>query len=290
MSQGTGSASSQAGEAALDARKKLLEVQKLKAEVAAAQRPWWKRAFQEGKAPEWITAAVAVGTVTVVLTNGYFSASRERLAAEGDRLAVEKIDMEQKRDRATAELAAKEKELADVKQRLNPFEKEQEAIEQLRKFKADNVMVQFSTDFQFDGVSLWVHRSRWDVSWDTLRKKNKYPPPASLANARDLFEPLAKFRKLKGVKIDGVQLSKGDLAALSVASGAESIGLKNCGLTNETLDALKLPESTRYLFLQASPLTFLQSFRDLRALSTSVCGTAPSRTTPWAACLTSSQT
>ena len=134
----------------LDERKKQLEIEKLEQEIqfAKADQKWWRKSVRDVKLSEWLTAAVALVTVIVVFSTGYFNASRERLAAQGDRLHVEKLEMEGKRDRLSSEIVVKEAELQELKSKVQPFEKENAALLSLRQLNdPGRFYVEISSDW-----------------------------------------------------------------------------------------------------------------------------------------------
>jgi hypothetical protein len=120
--------------AALEVEKARLEVEKLKEEVETARegRSWWRRSIRDVKLSEWVTAIAAVVALGAAFWTGWFSATRERNAAQGDRLEVERIHLENRKEKLVADVAAKEKDLAEVRARLLPFEEEQAALRELR--------------------------------------------------------------------------------------------------------------------------------------------------------------
>jgi hypothetical protein len=150
------------GDGDLESRKKLAEIAKLKAEATKLgnEQRWLWTFVRAVKLTEWVTAISAILLVYGGWYSGLFNAMRERLETDKNRLAVEKIDLEQKREKLGTEVAAKERELADIKARLAPFERQQRAIQGIHSLGNESkaMWAEFKTDARLDEISVSLHR------------------------------------------------------------------------------------------------------------------------------------
>jgi hypothetical protein len=138
-----------------------LEIQKLQEEINGIRydRRWFTATMRNVKVTEWVTAAVACTALVMAFWTGIFDATRQRLEAQQERLAVEKIHLQQLKAKLTEEVAGKTRDLETLTRRLQPFEREQVAIEKLRKLQEADLLVQLDADYGFDGIK--VSMTHW---------------------------------------------------------------------------------------------------------------------------------
>lgn len=160
--------------AALENRKKQLEIEKLEEEVKTSRegREWWRKSIREVKLSEWVTAIAAIVALAVAFWTGLFNSTREKLSAQADRLAIEQIELLQKKEKLGDDVAVKEKELTAIKERLLPYEQESDAIRQLRELKSKFLRVSFAITPDYDGHRVTIDGLDEKLDWSFTSKSS----------------------------------------------------------------------------------------------------------------------
>jgi hypothetical protein len=239
-----------ADEDALDVRKKHAEIAKIEAEVAklANEQRWFWSAVKGVKLTEWVTATAAVAIVVTGWFSGFFNATRERLETDKNRLGMEKIELERQKEKIGHEIAARERELADVRTRLLPFEQEAAAIQSLRDLKNKLIEVRFSVTPAFDGYKVRIEGRDPKLDWDAPRVARLNPHVSSA------LEAVNRLRSLKGLLVDGLRMKSADLQVAGQHSELEDVRLINCSLEAADLAGLKTLSKVRALRLEWNEL------------------------------------
>jgi hypothetical protein len=221
--------------AALEVAKMRIEIEKLNEEVATARegRTWWRRSIRDVKLSEWLTAAAAIIALVAAFWTGLFNSIRERLSAQADRLAMEQIDLEHKKDGLRVEIAAKEQELAVVKGRLAPFEEEAGAIKELRRYNTKLLHVTFSITPDSEAYRITISGMDEKLDWSLVTKSraNPYLP--------DALREVNRVRSLKGLRVRGLRMSHETIALASQHTELEVLDIREGSLDHKTLADLK---------------------------------------------------
>jgi hypothetical protein len=230
----------------LEIRKSELEIEKLEQEIEIARQGhvWWRRTFRDVKMSEWLTAGAAIIALLAAFWTGLFNAIRERLSAQADRLAIEKIHLEDQKEKLGAEIASKDveianknRELADLKTRLQPFEQESAALSLLRDMHGKNLIISLSYPPSFEGVRVSIKHDL--INWDGKPKSIK-----SEAVPRAL-EAANRIRLLNGIRLRELVLTPEDVALASSRQPLHWLALEYAQLDRLSLAQLNTPKSGR---------------------------------------------
>jgi hypothetical protein len=187
--------------------KEKLELEKLRSEIEEKQRStkWVVSAVRNVKLNEWVISAAALFALFGAWRTGLFDATRQHLAAQSERLTIQRIDLEQRRDKLTGEVLAKEQELQAIRKRLLRFEDEESAVKELRKAQSKFLDVRFSTDPAFEGLKISLRGRDQKLDW-VFAPKTRANPYLSEALTK-----VNQVRSLKGLKLSEGKVSSSDL-------------------------------------------------------------------------------
>lgn len=254
----------------LDEQKKALEIAKLEEELANLRksRNWFWTSVRGVKLSEWITASAAVIALGVAVWTGLFNAIREKLSSQADRLAVEKIDLEQRKEKLASEIADKEKELAGVKSRLTPFEQEESALRELRGLKKEGLKIDFTVTAEMEGMRISIMHN--DISWmlgladesvsiekPTTRRRSSVGKGISAVN---------KLRSVKGLRLIELELNRDDVAAATERDDLEVLLLEFARLDRATLARIRSPRNLTSLSLRGNAIIDLAGLPSLETV------------------------
>lgn len=246
----------------LDRRKKVLEIEKLELEVKAVKdgNVWWRKTIREVKVSEWITAIVAIVALATAFSTGLFDAIRERLIAQGERLSIEKLNLEQQRKRLDEEISSKESQLDEIRTKLSPYRLEESAITGLKNLKSKLIDVRFSIGAENDGYLVEITGRDEKLNWNLIEPRVSRVNP----HVSEAIRLTSQLRSLKGVRIDGVQIDQNDIQILMTHPEIERIVLDNNAAGQDILKTLRKFPKLKYLRIDNNPI-----------ISINECGSLP---------------
>lgn len=240
---------------ALDERRNQLEIEKLEHEVATAKaaRTWWRKNIRDVKLSEWITTAAAIIAISAAFWTGLFNTIRERLSAQADRLAIEKIDLEQKKEKLGIEIATKEKQLTETMARLQPFEQEELALSELRSMMNEGMTVGLSSPPSFDSVRVSLKHSMldWYPGNDVQPKTIRVPTLSKALAAAN------KLRSLDGISVRELVMNSDDVATATRRDGLQGLAFEYAQLDRLAITGMRTPKGLLYLSLRGNVLTVI---------------------------------
>lgn len=218
---------------------------------------WWRKSILEVKLSEWITASAAVVALVTVYATGFFNATRERQTAQGERLSIEKLNLEQQRKRLDEEISSKESQLDEIRTKLSPYRLEESAITGLKSLKSKLIDVRFSISAENDGylVEITGLDEKRDLKLIDFNLLNRSAVSRVNPHVSEAIRFTSQLRSLKGVCIDGVQIDQNDIQILMTHPEIERIILENNAAGHEILKTLRKLPKLKYLRIQNNPVT-----------------------------------
>ena len=244
----------------LDERKKELEIAKLEQEVAAAAagRSWWRKSFRETKVTDWLAVAVGVTALFAAWFTGFFNATKERLE-------VEKIHLEQRKEKLTVEVAAKEqeitskeRELNDVKKRLEPIESEDVAIQELRSLGTKQLAVRFAIPDNFQGVQVTIRGTDESgtraYGWREASGAFVWGPPICRTNEHltSALKAANRLRSLKSLTLKELRVTASELVIAGQHPDLVSLAINDSEMDESTVAALRPGKNLQRLDLSSN--------------------------------------
>ena len=228
-------------DAALANEKAKLEIQKLTEEIAAIHdsRNWRHMFFRSIKITEVFTtlatictALAAIIALSITFHTGLFDAARQNLAAQGERLTIEKINLERRKEILTADVDAKTKELEDAKKKLLPFEQEEAAISELRELEKKKLGIRFLLAGKHEGIKVSVWGARL-LPQDVLDPWSFSPTTERNPALADALRAANRVRVLKGLWIRKLFLTQDDLILATQHPALEQLLINYAELDSE---------------------------------------------------------
>ncbi|WP_162672279.1 leucine-rich repeat domain-containing protein [Gemmata massiliana] len=135
-------------------------------------------------------------------------------------------------------MAAKEKELTELKAKLLPFEHEDAAIRELiRLDKKANLSVQFSVPDKFEGLKVSIGAGAvgedGKIDWSTLPRTTTNPA------VRDALIATNRIRVVKGLRLQELTLTPGDLTIATQHGELETLVIQHAKLEGKALVGLQ---------------------------------------------------
>ena len=254
VASGAVSANAAAQSPSLADQKTHLEIQKLEYE-----RSW--RFFLREKLPAFLSPLVGLLTLLALYSTGLLDAARQHLAAQGERLTLEKLHLEQHKEKLIAEVNAKTKELEEVKKKLLPFEREEVAINELKNLQNKNLLVKFRSSGQLEGLKVTFQGIDEQLDWSMISKPRRNPNlAAALKKANNL-------RALKALRTVELSMTPEELALASQHDALETLVINYADLDSESLGHLVPRQGLTSLSVKANSITSLEKLPMLDALT-----------------------
>jgi Leucine-rich repeat (LRR) protein len=243
-----------------------LELEKLRTEISDLKRSqsWVVRAVYNVKLNEWLVAAAAIAAFIAALHTGIFDATRQTLTAQQERLSIEKLHLEQKKDHLAREVRGLENEVDTLKKKLGPFELERAAIEGLRSLEKANLKVRFAIDPDYDGLRVAIKAGTTRIGFESG------PRPTANVNLRDAIRLINSLRSVKGLRFDYLILTPEEFELACQHKALEHLKFHDCNLSETTLSRLpSLPhlKSLDISFNSVSTLSGLGPFPSIKSLN-----------------------
>jgi hypothetical protein len=213
----------------------------------------------------FVMALAAIIALYNTFHTGLFDATRQNLAAQGERLTIEKITLEHQKEILTTEVNAKNKELADTKKKLLPFEQEEAAISELRGLEKKNLRINFLLAGKHEGikVSVWgTGRPPQSVlDWNLSPTAKRNPALADALRAAN------RVRVLKGLRIRELLFTRDDLILATQHPDLEQLLINYSELDSEALANLRPSKGLKILNLSGNNLTSLGKLPRMESLT-----------------------
>lgn len=237
----------------LEQQKGQLEVEKLREEIADIRntRRWSVNSLRKVKVNEWALVGAAFVALIVGWRTGLFDAIRQHLAAQQERLQVEKVHLEQQKEKLTGELGAKQKELDAVKARLTPFEQEGAAVRELREFDKRGIQIRFLVTPEYDGTSISLRRKIAEADFNLLVA----PKIRTNPYVTDALKSVNRMRDLKGLKIGELPMVRSDVQLATHHSELETLVIDYGELGADGLAGLRPLPKCRVMVLRGNKIT-----------------------------------
>lgn len=222
-------------------------------------RRWFVHAIRNVKLNEWVVGIAALIALLVGFTTGIFDATRQHLAAQSERLRIEKIDLENERSSLVSQIKAKEKELEELELRHAPFEEEAQAIQSLRQFDEKLIDVSFGTTAEFDGLRIVLTGKPKEFDWSMFGPLKTYPNE----HLSDALREVNHLRSVKGIKISQLKVTKNCVELATEHQEIEDLALENCDLESHELLGLSALPVLKSLTLDSNRITTIENIPEL---------------------------
>lgn len=233
-----------------NAEKSSLEIQKLTLEITHLRSRWYLPALIQAT-PATI---VVIATVCIAWSTGLLDAKREHLAANTERLQVEKLFLQQEEKNIRGQLASLTEQLSNSQTELNAFKAEEQAIGHIRAVWPSSTVEYLLGEY---GFRIKLVGSRFKVVTITegpsgpIESKMDDDPQATL----DVIKSICTMRNVRDLAIEDIPLTYEALESLGQLSSLTTLRLVRNELSNEIMKGFpKFPELT-FLDLYVQPFT-----------------------------------
>ena len=217
------------------------------------------------KPTEWIAAFATCCGLAVVWTSGIFDAKKAETAAVNERLKVEQLHLETRREKLSEEIALKNSELEEVIAKLRPMEEERAAFEQIAALRRRSDR---SMDFALRpeiGIILSDSLDSWRL--EIRRRLQSDANPGVIWSASGIepgghdvkpihdevipavLEAATRIDRLQDVSISDYRVTGESLDLLSRCRNLDHLTLVNCGVDDVALSRLKSMNRLTVLYL-----------------------------------------
>jgi hypothetical protein len=172
--------------------RRLLEIEKLRAEIGSLKHRWWITPLIQ-IIPACLLLA-ATGYITV--TTGIIDAKRDRLAAETERLTIEKARLEDAKGKIESEVATLRKQLEETKAELSVHTADKEAVTAIQRLFPTS-MIHYH--YQYGG---------YIVGLETIRLKLLGDWIVNPSNTLPALKEVSKLSNVAVLQINGLPIGE----------------------------------------------------------------------------------
>jgi hypothetical protein len=215
----------------LESKRKLdLECKKLEAEIRNLDQRWWKPAAIQA----FPGLLLVLLSIFLAWATGVLDARRENLAAQNERLTIQKLKLEADEKAAMSELTTLQAKLADAQTQMTGLQTDRSAIAMIRGM---NVRSSIDFDPQTGGYEVTLKKPTFTIVYEDSNGRNLDVDPLL-----KILNTLSQLKKLTKLSIESLDLGSRELAAIGVLGTIETLVTVNCDLNDQDMQEFpKLP-------------------------------------------------
>ena len=231
--------------------------------VALRSQGFWTWVGQS-KPTDWMIAIATIIGLTTAYRSGVFDAHKADISARNERLTMEKMMLEQRKETLTTEVENSRRELEAIRGKLNPLERERAAIDRIVAIrngkpiilpgKAGHLSVGFKYNYELDGYEL----SAATYTVESIASNGasySYDNVFAHPMLTDLLKAASELDKVTRLQIGKLHVSDEDIEIINKMKHVKYLEFKGTFLPERTLSGLVLGPKLKYLTITDAGLT-----------------------------------